>query len=57
MLKVQNNSTARAPGRFAVWRVYLEPNSIRMLFFGFSSGLPLLLVLGTLGFRLREVGV
>ncbi|MBM6703069.1 MFS transporter [Sutterella massiliensis] len=57
MLKVQNNSTARAPGRFAVWRVYLEPNSIRMLFFGFSSGLPLLLVLGTLGFRLREAGV
>jgi PAT family beta-lactamase induction signal transducer AmpG len=28
-----------------------------MLFLGFSAGLPLLLVLGTLGFRLREAGI
>lgn len=39
------------------WRVYLEPGSIRMAVFGFSSGLPLLLVIGTLGFWLREAGV
>ena len=39
------------------WRVYLESGAIRMAFFGFSSGLPLLLVLGTLGFWLREAGV
>jgi PAT family beta-lactamase induction signal transducer AmpG len=38
-------------------RVYLEPTSRRMLFLGFSAGLPLLLVLGTLSFRLREAGV
>ncbi len=38
-------------------RVYLEPTSLRMLFLGFSAGLPLLLVLGTLSFRLREAGV
>ena len=38
-------------------RVYLEPASVRMLFLGFSSGLPLLLVLGTLAFRLREAGI
>lgn len=38
-------------------RGYLKPACIRMLFLGFSSGLPLLLVLGTLGFRLREAQV
>ena len=37
--------------------VYLEPASWRMLFLGFSAGLPLLLVLGTLSFRLREAGI
>ena len=38
-------------------RVYLEPASLRMLLLGFSAGLPLLLVLGTLSFRLREAGI
>ena len=38
-------------------RVYLEPASLRMLFLGFSAGLPLLLVVGTLSFRLREAGI
>jgi PAT family beta-lactamase induction signal transducer AmpG len=37
--------------------VYLEPASLRMLALGFSAGLPLLLVLGTLSFRLREAGL
>ena len=37
--------------------VYLRPEPLRMLFLGFSSGLPLLLVLGTLSFWLREAGV
>ncbi|WP_404301301.1 AmpG family muropeptide MFS transporter [Alicycliphilus denitrificans] len=41
----------------AAWRVYLEPASLRMLSLGFSAGLPLLLVLGTLSFRLREAGI
>ena len=36
---------------------YCKPACVRMLFLGFSSGLPLLLVLGTLGFRLREAQV
>jgi len=39
------------------WLVYLEPASLRMLALGFSAGLPLLLVLGTLSFRLREAGI
>src|SRR6478735_1688030 len=38
-------------------KVYLEPATLRMLFLGFSAGLPLLLVLGTLSFRLREAGI
>ena len=49
------------PSGLGAWigalRVYLEPATLRMLFLGFSAGLPLLLVLGTLGFRLREAGI
>jgi MFS transporter, PAT family, beta-lactamase induction signal transducer AmpG len=37
--------------------VYLEAPALRMLALGFSAGLPLLLVLGTLSFRLREAGI
>jgi PAT family beta-lactamase induction signal transducer AmpG len=37
--------------------VYLEPASLRMFSLGFSAGLPLLLVLGTLSFWLREAGI
>lgn len=43
------------------WRealhLYLQPASLRMLALGFAAGLPLLLVLGTLSFRLREAGI
>ena len=43
------------------WRnsllIYLSPSSLRMLTLGFAAGLPLLLVLGTLSFRLREAGI
>jgi MFS transporter, PAT family, beta-lactamase induction signal transducer AmpG len=38
-------------------KVYKEPATLRMLALGFSAGLPLLLVLGTLSFRLREAGI
>lgn len=38
-------------------RAYCTAASLRMFLLGFSSGLPLLLVLGTLGFRLREAQV
>ncbi len=47
---------ARRPWR-EVLRVYREPAALRMLLLGFSAGLPLLLVLGTLSFWLREAGV
>ena len=39
------------------WRVYLEPASLHMLALGFSAGLPLLLVFGTLSFWLREASI
>lgn len=38
-------------------RVYAHPRVIGMLFLGFSAGLPLLLVLGTLSFWLSEAGI
>jgi PAT family beta-lactamase induction signal transducer AmpG len=44
-------------GWLAAFRVYLEPASMRMFSLGFSAGLPLLLVLGTLSFWLREAGI
>ncbi|OJU90778.1 MAG: AmpG family muropeptide MFS transporter [Burkholderiales bacterium 66-5] len=53
------SSSPETPRRswLSAWRVYLEPASLRMLALGFSAGLPLLLVLGTLSFRLREAGI
>ena len=50
-------SQERKPSWGATLRVYTEPATLRMLFLGFSAGLPLLLVLGTLSFWLREAGV
>ena len=55
-----NDNPTPAP---AAWRwpdtlfIYLSPASLRRLALGFSAGLPLLLVLGTLSFRLREAGI
>ncbi|MGI9273495.1 MAG: AmpG family muropeptide MFS transporter [Endozoicomonas sp.] len=37
--------------------VYRHPRAITLLFLGFSAGLPLILVFGTLSFWLREAGV
>lgn len=51
-----NSVKPRVPWRVAL-RVYLEPASLRMLLLGFSAGLPLLLVFGTLSFWLREAGI
>ncbi len=50
-------ATQIKPTWIATFRVYLEPPTLRMLVLGFSAGLPLLLVLGTLSFWLREAGV
>ncbi len=50
-------STSAAPSWASVWRVYAERATLRMLLLGFSAGLPLLLVFGTLSFWLREAGI
>ncbi len=41
----------------AALKVYAHPRVVGMLFLGFSAGLPLLLVLGTLSFWLSEAGI
>ena len=52
-----DSAPAPKPGWREVWRVYLEAATLRMLLLGFSAGLPLLLVFGTLSFWLREAGI
>ena len=60
-LKPQAHSPIDSNTRLKAWlhsaRWYLSAESLRMVALGFSAGLPLLLVLGTLGFRLRESGI
>lgn len=41
----------------SVGRIYTHPRVVGMLALGFSAGLPLLLILGTLSFWLREAGI
>ncbi len=57
MLTPQNQDLPPSHPWLAAFKVYLEPASLRMLSLGFSAGLPLLLVLGTLSFWLREAGI
>src|SRR5688500_20281925 len=49
------------PATLSSWlrafRIYTHPRVLGMLSLGFSAGLPLLLVLGTLSFWLREAGI
>jgi PAT family beta-lactamase induction signal transducer AmpG len=53
-----DSETARGPRAWLrALSVYREPPVVRMLFLGFSAGLPLLLVFGTLSFWLREAGI
>lgn len=41
----------------SVWKSFAQPASGTMFFFGFSSGLPFLLVAGTLAFWLKDRGI
>ena len=40
------------PAKPSIWKAFAQPAAGTMFFFGFSSGLPLLLVAGTLAFWL-----
>jgi PAT family beta-lactamase induction signal transducer AmpG len=42
------------PAKLSVWQAFTQPAAWTMLFFGFSSGLPFLLVAGTLAYWLKE---
>ncbi|PXX11847.1 PAT family beta-lactamase induction signal transducer AmpG [Nitrosomonas ureae] len=44
-------------GWLQAMRVYTHPRVLGMLSLGFSAGLPLLLIMGTLSFWLREAGI
>jgi MFS transporter, PAT family, beta-lactamase induction signal transducer AmpG len=46
-----------APKPHSVWAAFSHPSAWTMLFFGFSSGLPFLLVAGTLAFWLKKSGI
>jgi PAT family beta-lactamase induction signal transducer AmpG len=59
-----NNKTeteiVRGEGRAAwpqVWRAWMRPQNVAMLFLGFSAGIPLLLIFSSLSLWLREAGV
>src|SRR5690606_38471742 len=53
-------STAAGAGasrKPSAWRAFAQPSARTMFFFGFASGLPFLLVAGTLAYWLREGGI
>lgn len=41
----------------SVWKAFSQPSAVTMFFFGFASGLPFLLVGGTLAYWLKESGI
>jgi len=51
------SGAAGAPRRPSAWQAFAQPAAGTMFLFGFSSGLPFLLVAGTLAYWLKEHGV
>ncbi|MEO7386278.1 MAG: MFS transporter [Gammaproteobacteria bacterium] len=52
-----SGKTADKPVRPTVWKSFTQPAAWTMFFFGFASGLPFLLVAGTLAYWLKDDGV
>lgn len=50
-------NAAADPDKTSVWRAFTQPAAWTMFFFGFSSGLPFLLVAGTLAYWLKDNGI
>jgi len=46
-----------AAGKSSIWQAFTQPAAAVMFAFGFASGLPFLLVAGTLAYWLREGGI
>lgn len=49
--------TDAAPKKPSIWKAFAQPAAWTMFLFGFSSGLPFLLVAGTLAYWLKQHGV
>ncbi|MGH8104724.1 MAG: AmpG family muropeptide MFS transporter, partial [Arenimonas sp.] len=45
------------PVKASVWKSFTQPAAWTMFFFGFASGLPFLLVAGTLAYWLKDQGI
>ena len=52
-----SHADAGTAGKPSVWRAFTQPAAWTMFFFGFSSGLPFLLVAGTLAYWLKDNGI
>jgi PAT family beta-lactamase induction signal transducer AmpG len=52
-----NESVDKKPARPPAWKAFTQPAAWTMFFFGFSSGLPFLLVAGTLAYWLKDNGI
>jgi PAT family beta-lactamase induction signal transducer AmpG len=50
-------AVAASPRKPSIWRAFAQPAAGTMALFGFSSGLPFLLVAGTLAYWLKENGI
>ena len=50
-------TSADKPAKPSVWKAFTQPAAWTMFFFGFSSGLPFLLVAGTLAYWLKDNGI
>ncbi|MGR4876655.1 AmpG family muropeptide MFS transporter [Pseudoxanthomonas sp. LARHCG66] len=50
-------TASERPGKPSVWRAFAQPSAWTMFFFGFASGMPFLLVAGTLAYWLTENGL
>ena len=50
-------TAADRPAKPSVWRAFAQPSAWTMFFFGFASGMPFLLVAGTLAYWLTENGL
>jgi len=52
-----SEQTAKAASKPSVWAAFAQPSAWTMFLFGFASGLPFLLVSGTLAYWLKDQGV
>ena len=52
-----SRADAVTAGKPSVWRAFTQPAAWTMFFFGFSSGLPFLLVAGTFAYWLKDNGI